>query len=565
MSLFSSIQLANNALIGAQIGLQVVGNNIANANTPGYLREEVVLAPGQTYRVGNLLFGLGVDVIGIVQKVDLFLEERLRNSQSDLSNSEAQEQAYVQLETVIGELSDTDLSTSLQTFFASISDVINQPESVSVRNLAVLLGSTLSDEIKQLRQRVDTIRSDFNQRFLDVAGDVNRILREVADLNIRITTTEGGVTSGSQAVGLRDQRQLLMSELSKVINIKAVEQTDGSVTIFAGSDYLVFQGLTRDVEVVQASEDGAPAANVIVKDTKAAVQSTSGELAGIRTARDEILAGYLDNLDEFAQTLIFEFNKVYSGGQGQAGFSTIQGEFSVSDGTAKLDDAGLQFTPVNGSFEFHVVNNKTGLRKTEDVFVRLNGLKDDTSINDIVAQIDAIDGITANLTPTLELQIIGSGPDVKFTFGKDTSGALAALGINTFFSGSSASDIDVHETVRNDPGKFAASQNGTGVDVLNALELARFQDKRLDTAGGATLTGLYDTFTANTAQSSAVAQSVAEGFRIFNGTLEGQKLAVSGVSIDEEAIKMITYQRAFQAAAKFIKTVSDLLELLVQL
>ena len=85
MSLISSIQLANSALQATQIGLQVVGQNISNANTPGYTREIVQLQPGPTQRKGNLLFGSGVQVQGIVQQVDKFLQERLRNATSDSS------------------------------------------------------------------------------------------------------------------------------------------------------------------------------------------------------------------------------------------------------------------------------------------------------------------------------------------------------------------------------------------------------------------------------------------------------------------------------------------------
>ncbi|MEX1223551.1 MAG: flagellar basal body protein, partial [Pirellulales bacterium] len=147
MSLFGSIQLANNALRAQQIGLQVVGQNISNANTPGYIREQVVLSPAPTQQVGSLLLGLGVQVDGVVQIIDNFLEERLRGASSERANTSAQEEAYVQLEGLIGELGDTDLSTSLTNFFNSVAEVLNQPESVAVRNLAVLRGQTLSDDV----------------------------------------------------------------------------------------------------------------------------------------------------------------------------------------------------------------------------------------------------------------------------------------------------------------------------------------------------------------------------------------------------------------------------------
>src|SRR5260221_12156138 len=140
MSLFSSIQLANTALQATQVGLQVVGQNISNSNTPDYIKEVVQFTPGPTQRQGNLLTGTGVQVQGVVQQVDKFLQERLRNGTSDSSGAAVTKDTYTQLEGLVNELSDTDLSTSLNNFFSSISDVLNQPESDSVRNLAVLKG-----------------------------------------------------------------------------------------------------------------------------------------------------------------------------------------------------------------------------------------------------------------------------------------------------------------------------------------------------------------------------------------------------------------------------------------
>ena len=115
MSLFGSIQMAKNALRAQQIGLQVVGQNISNANTPGYIREEVIVSPAPTQRIGGLLLGLGVQVDAVVQKIDKFLEERLRNAKSDRVSNETKEQAYLELESILGELGDTDLSTALDT------------------------------------------------------------------------------------------------------------------------------------------------------------------------------------------------------------------------------------------------------------------------------------------------------------------------------------------------------------------------------------------------------------------------------------------------------------------
>jgi len=123
----------------------------------------------------------------------------------------------------------------------------------------------------------------------------------------------------------------------------------------------------------------------------------------------------------------------------------------------------------------------------------------------------------------------------------------------------------VNQVLRADPAKFAASRGGIGEDTRVAVELAALLDRPLETQGGASLSVLYDRLTGDLTQGSTIAQSVAEGFRVFEETLHGQKLATSGVSIDEEAVRMIQFQHMFQASAKYISTLAELLEVIVNL
>src|SRR5262249_48251521 len=149
MSLFSSMQIAGTSLRASQIGLQVVGQNVANANTPGYIREEVVLAPAPSQQFGSLQLGLGVQVQGIVQRVDQLLEQRLRSATSDRSASDVEEQTFQQLESLANELGDNGLGKSLSDFIGSVNEVLNQPQDASTRNLTALRGQTLASDINR--------------------------------------------------------------------------------------------------------------------------------------------------------------------------------------------------------------------------------------------------------------------------------------------------------------------------------------------------------------------------------------------------------------------------------
>ena len=163
------------------------------------------------------------------------------------------------------------------------------------------------------------------------------------------------------------------------------------------------------------------------------------------------------------------------------------------------------------------------------------------------------------------MQLAADAPNLSFTFNGDTSGTLAALGLNHFFSGSDAHSIGVSAALRSEPRHFAASLGGIAEDARNAERLADFLSRPLDTQAGQTLAQVYDKMVADVTQGSAATRAATEGFRTFQQTLESQALAITGVNLDEEAIKMITWQRTYQASAKIISTVNEMLETLLNM
>ncbi len=568
MSLFGSIQMGGNTLRAMQIGLQVVGNNIANANTPGYIRQEAIYAPAPVQKVGNLILGLGVEVDSIVQKLDRFVQERLVGARSDTAAAETQEKTYRDLEVLVNALSgEVDLGTGMTSFFESIHEVLTDPGSAGARTQAVGNGVTLARTISDLNSHAITIQEQLNDRVTALSDQINSLAENIRGLNLQIVSIEGGDPTASSAGSLRVSRQNAVDELAKLVGIHVEEQPSGALSVAVGGDFLVFEGQRRQVEVDSSAEKGHELGVIQFADTHSELETSSGELAGLYASRDGIIGGFLDKLDDFASTLAFEFNKVYSQGQGQVGFSSLTSAETIQDPSSALDAAGLPFTPVNGTVDVLIRNKSDNLTKTYTIRVDLNGIDDDTSLSDLAADLDAIDGLSATITSTGALQLTSDSTDTDFAFANDTSGLLAALGVNTFFTGSSAGTLGVNGNLIgiDNASRFAASLNGIGEDALNAQELAAFADRPLDSAGGASISDIYNQLINGITQGSAAAQSVAEGFRTFEGTLDGQAQSVSGVSLDEEAVKMITLQRIYQASARYIQTISELMDVLVKL
>jgi flagellar hook-associated protein 1 FlgK len=566
MSLFGSIQMAGNTLQAMQIGLHVVGNNIANSNTPGYIRESAVYTPAPVQRLGNLTLGLGVDIAGIVQNVDKFTEERLRDVGSDRSSADVQQKVYGDLESILGELSDTDVSTSLTNFFNSIDEISNQPEEMSIRNLAVQSGKTLAQTINTLDGRVKTVYNDFGTQVTNLSSEVNTLTEQIRKLNLQITEIEGGNPTANQAGGLRSQRNEALKRLAEIADVKTSENPVGAVNVTLNGDLLVFEGTRREVKTDVSSPNGRQVVNLVYADNDSPVIVHSGELQGVYDARDNIVGGFIDKLDKFAGTLAFEFNKVYSQGQGASGYQSITSTEKVSASGAALDSAGLAFTPVNGQFNLLVYNTTTKLTETHAIKVDLDGLQDDSSLATVAAQINAIDGVSAEVTADNRLKISADSAESRIAFGQDSSGFLAAVGLNTFFTGSKAGDIAINSVVAADGSKFAAGgAEAIGVDVTNAQKLVALHDQGLSSLDGNSITGVYDQMVNDTSQGATVAKSVADGFHVFEQTLQAQAQSVSGVNLDEEAIDMIMLQRTYQASAKYISTLAELLDVLVKL
>ncbi len=565
MSLTSSITMGGNTLRATEIALQVVGQNIANANTDGYIREEVVLSPSPTQRYGNLLMGTGVQVDAIIQKVDKYLEERLRGAVSEDALATTTQDAYSKLESVVGSLSDSDINTAMTSFFNSISDVLNDPSSASTRQLAVLAGQNLTNKIQYVASQAISLRNDINDQIAGTSTDINDLVTKIAKLNVRIAELEGGNVSSSDAVGLRDERNVALDSLASILAIRTVEQPDGTVTVYCQGSYLVSAGQFRPVETKYTSVNGTAMASIHVVGSDEELYPDSGQLRGLIDSRDKVLGGFLSDLDSFSQTLIYEFNKVYSSGQGLVGFNSVKTTYAVNNTTAALNAAGLTYTPSTGSFQILVTNSQTKLTTTTQIPVDLNGIGDQTSLTDIRDAISAIDGLTATIDANGNLSITSDSAAVSFAFANDTSGTLAALGINTFFTGIASTDIAVNTNLTISPSLFAASTGGVGKDTNNAVTLAAFADAKLASQDGASLTTIYKTMVNSVANGSNTAQNAADSASVFLATLQGQVDSISGVSIDEEAINMLLFQRQYQANAKYISTLSDLFDVLVNI
>lgn len=565
MSLIGALNIGKSALAVQQAAIQTTGNNIANAGNVDYTRQTTKLSPNrdQEIRPGQFVGG-GVNLTDVQRQIDEALMTRLRAANSDAESADVTQQWLSRVEAVFNELSDQDLSTRLSTFFNSWSSLANKPQDVGLRQVVLQNGTAVADELKGIRGQIGDLQLDVNNRVTALAADADQLAKQVADLNGQIVIAEGG--TGGVANGLRDQRDAVLKQLSQLVDVKTVEK-DGVVNVFVGSEPLV-QGTTNLGVGVRKdqSDDGTVVNTLIFKSNNGNMKATGGQLGALAAMQTQI-DGVGNNIDTLANNLIFELNKVHSAGQGLEGLSSVSGTNSVDDATLALNDpkANLKFAPVNGSFVVHVKNKMTGLTTSTLVQVNLDGLNgDDTTLNSLATDLDNIANVSASVSGG-KLVMNADSSDVEFSFSQDSSGVLGALGVNSFFTGTKASDIAVNTKIADNPNLLAAAKNGEKGDNQTALAIAGLESQAVAGLSGQSIKDNYQSIVNTVAATSATAKNTAEATRVVKDTLESQREALSGVSLDEEAVNLMKQQRAFQGAARLITAVNEMMEQVMNL
>jgi flagellar hook-associated protein 1 FlgK len=561
MSLNGALQIGRSAIVASQAAMQVVGNNMANAATPGYHRRTVHLAGARDELVtAGAYVGTGVQFQAVRREIDTALQARLRDAISQESSALVDQRFLQALETLQNELTDNDLSSALSDFFNSFSELANNPEDHAVRSLVAQHGLSLADRVSALgesyRQTLDEIDRTLGTSIIE-ADD---LLDRIAEFNIQIAQTEQG---RGEAGNLRDQRDALIDELSQYLDVTAIEQETGTVDVLVDSVPVVLGGLSRGLTLRRESVGDVVEASIRVEADGTDLQVSSGRIGGLLRQREETVQPALDDLDTFAGQLIFQVNRLHSQGQGRHGFENVEGTYFVDDITATLNsvDAGLEFQTGNGSFFLHVTHQGTGNRLSYQVNVDGNAtsLKDLMDyVNSNVPNVTAATGLGNALTMT-------AATGYEISFSDDTSGALAALGINTFFTGSTASTMGVNATIENDPNMLAAGAGHVAGSNDTALLIADLQDAPLEDLSNRSLREFWQQSVNTLSVKAAAADLSAESAALVRENLDAQVQTVSGVSLDEEAINLLTFQRQFQAAARFIAVIDETLQTLLSL
>lgn len=479
-----STNIGLRALLTAQSALDTIGHNVANANTEGYSRQELLISNSRAVNLRGLQFGHGVQADAVTRSVDALLNSRITRQTSTLGRLESQLVEMQSVEALLNEPGGDGFGSLVDSIFESFSALSANTEDIVRRTGVVQSTDDLLNRFHQVSGEVGQLTRDAQTKASAIADDVNILAERIVGLNAEITQIEAA--RGSTANDLRDHRELALRKLSRRVDIQVRENTEGAVQVQIDGQLLVGASSVHKLEV-ETAPDGR--IQLRLDGGVRPAEPKGGELAGLIAFASSFADGLGGDLDRYAKSIVLELNRAHAGGVPLAGgFTQLRGTNGVVDldgdgdyGDGLLRDANLPFDIGSGELYVHVVAEPDGTLSTE----KINIDPERMTVRDLVNDLSNIRGLSARLDSFGRINIDATS-GTKFHFGRpvDTSpddegafGGGRASTVGSFagpFALGAASTLDMVGpsgafTVTLDPAAFENVGNATADEVATAL------------------------------------------------------------------------------------------------
>lgn len=574
-STFFGLNIGYKGLQAQQRALDVTSHNIANANTQGYTRQDVLMTASQPIKVLEGYVGTGVDVAEIRRIRDGFLDLQLRTENKSLGEWEIKSNILGNLEVIFNEPSESSLRSVMDEYWESWQDLSKNPESTAVRETVMQNGITLADTFNHTDRQFADLQEDINQGISIKIDEINSIARQLKDLNGQIVKAE---SDGAKANDLRDQRDLLVEQLSKIVDIGVVEDSLGAYNVTIGGSSLVNRAYINEIRYVDNEAD--PTASTIewidplTGRSQGAVNVKGGYLKGYMTMRDEVVPGLRAEISELANRIATEVNNLHHNGyyaddqHGGDFFVKIDDNKPFSAGNIKISDeikndvskiAAAAVTPVldgDGA-------NALAIAQLRNITAINRGIIDPpasvtgTSLTEpitVLADANQLSLTIDGTTKTISLSV--SPPDYTL----DTLVAELQTQLDAAFG---AGVVEVSRDGAGSDQLKISSVSGSEYQGIYDISGSAANTLGIETQYKATFDDFYRSTVAQLGIYSMEAERMVENQTLLVGQLENKKEAISGVSLDEEMTNMIRFQHAYTASARVINTMDEMLELIV--
>jgi len=560
------LSIARTALLTQQMAIEVTSHNVANVNTPGYSRQQLVMEPNNSTTIGLGEIGTGVQGQAIIQYHDKFMTAKVNQQVSSMTGFEAKKSSMAVVETLFNETTEGGLSELLGQFWAAWHDLGNNPSGKAERATLVGRAELLLDHFQGLYSDLMRLSTDMDINLDAGIEEINSLTGQIADLNVQIIAADQGVGAAND---LRDKRDYLVQQLAELMDINYFEIGSGAYTIMSNSGHILVEtDKSWDLELNGGLVYWVSSTGAEVEMGSGDVQG--GKLGGWLAVKQEIIPDVLGKVNNLAESFIREVNSQHSQGMGLAPFtSAVTGSYGVATGaTHPIADLLYGSEVQAGSLKiwlYDAVGTATEVSVTNAGWTTL-----EDAVTDINTGLGALGTASIYTEGGKGYLRITPAAGYSIGFSDDTTNILMAAGINTFFDGYDSGSIALNSVITNNTDNIAAGtiDSTTGDyslgDNENALALADLQIQNVD-IGGQSAT-FDDYYNALVGEIGITARGYNGGYDFSRNMVNqlGQlRDSVSGVSLDEEMTKLIQYQQAYSAAAKLIQSSDEMMQTLL--
>ena len=560
-SLFTQLDMGKRALTAQQAGMSTAGHNIANMDNENYTRQRVDLDSQHPYRSR---FGAGVDINGVSQVADRFLADRLISEQSRWGNAEIRDQNLRRVEAIFAEVEGHGLRDAMNQFWGAWGRLANGPEREVARKDLLDTAQTLATRVNGMHRDFVKFRRELNGRLAERVEKVNLLAKQISELNIRIQQTDRG---RGEANDLRDERLAALKSLSKLVQIDWFENDSKLVQVNIGNGFPLVNG--RKANSVEASYEHDEVGYFslrgvdpkgISRDLTSAIKS--GELKEYVILRDEVMVGFIEKLNELAAELAYRVNTAHNGGTGlRSSFDQLTSSFALRP------DARMQPLPFikDGNFRLHVVSPEYEILETFEVGVEAGVDTVDDIVNRINATVANPSLLQAKVNDEGSVTIESTGP-YEFVLGRDSSGFSAIMGFHNFFENlQGAKDFRVNPRLIEYPNHISTGRELLPGDNSTALDIAALQFNPTMRGESVTFDEYYNGIMAELGLLITRSADEKRNTEIIVDQFQKLRDEISSVNMDEEVADMVQYQRGFEAAAKFVGTVDEMTQTVINM
>lgn len=613
---FAAIEIGKRSLMAHSTQINTAGHNISNADTEGYSRQRVQIKTfdpiyrpdlSREERAGQL--GQGTSVESVTRLRDELLEQRIVAQTNQETYWTTREKYYTMIEQVYNEPDEISVRSNMDKYWQAWQELSVYPDSQAVRQAVVTRGDTLAESIQQRYTALSGIGDLINGDIEATVKQINTITKQIADLNGEIVKVKA---MGDNPNDLLDRRDLLVEKLSGLANVTTDIRDDDEFMVHLEGNILVQGHIARSFDVEPVINNNGYS-KVIWSDTKNAVQVSGGTLGALIELRDVDIRGEVQNLNTVALNFADLVNDVHKNGIGMnnvTGLDFFIQEPFVTSVNGNYDRDGDGVDDHSYLFRFTGTNSlnpqeKLGLEGT----MTLSGKNGTISvpyhatdtIAEVVARINDSDGevkayldrdnhLVLKATTAEDMEnpdfvirhvedsgmfltgyagvLNGSGAENAYDFAR----ADAANSLRGQYSVSPvlnpAGYIAVNNEIKGDVLSVAAAYpNNQGKSMIGdgraAVEIASIRNTSVMIGKNRTFDEYFASSVTNVGLKGEQAEMNMLSQNAIMDDLRNLRDSISGVNIDEELAEIIKFQHGYNAAAKFVSVIDEMLDTVI--